>query len=132
MAIHDLEIHHRIHEEIVEGFQEIIKTTPNVMELKEKLGIIAKNWLLQHILKEDMLIERYRAEAEAAGTLCVIPDPTLVEPDIFAPTTRAQYICACEGKKHILTTLVHQKIQDGKHFNCKTCKKPLQFEKFVE
>ncbi|MBD5166287.1 MAG: hemerythrin family protein [Helicobacter sp.] len=129
-----LEAHHKIHEEIVEGFKEITKGTPNVIELKEKLGIIAKNWLLQHILQEDMLIERYRAKAEAEGTLKIIPEEIEIvvpkAPEINA--SKAQYTCGCEGKKHVLTPLVHKKIQDGKAFNCKICKQPLKFEKLLE
>lgn len=127
-----LEAHHRIHEEIIAGFSEVVKTTSNTNELKEKLGIIAKNWLLQHILKEDMQIEEYRSQAESQGTLPkAAPPKPKVSPE-KAKVMKAQYVCGCANKKHIITLLVHQKIEDGKHFNCKTCKQPMQFEKFVE
>ncbi|RAX58197.1 hypothetical protein CCZ01_03745 [Helicobacter monodelphidis] len=58
-----LKEHQELHRQIVSGLAEMVQNIANTNDLKEKLGIVAKNWLLQHILKEDMQIEQYRLKA---------------------------------------------------------------------
>ncbi|EHN6902193.1 hypothetical protein KJK83_000849 [Campylobacter jejuni] len=38
----------------------IIKNAKTTNDLKEKLYIVSRKWLLEHILYEDMKVERYR------------------------------------------------------------------------
>ena len=57
-----LEQHRIKHREIIRDMTILITNIRNINDLKIKLGIIVKKWLLKHILKEDMQIEKFRAK----------------------------------------------------------------------
>ncbi len=116
-----LQEHQSIHQEIVQGLAEVVKNTSSTNDLKEKLGIIAKNWLLQHILKEDMQIEQYRQQKDSEKT----KDSEKIG------AQKAQYVCDCLNKKHSIALEVHEKISKGAQLRCKVCKQPVRFEKLL-
>lgn len=109
-----LEEHKKLHRKIIFDLSEAIKTIRSANELKEKIGIIAKEWLLQHILKEDMQIRRYCKER------------IYIENRELANTF--EYVCSCKNKVHRVNSEIHEKIQlhDAK-FICKVCKQVIKY-----
>ncbi|PAF43729.1 hemerythrin family protein [Helicobacter sp. 11S03491-1] len=109
-----LEEHKKFHRQIIFNFSEAIKTIHSANDLKDKVGVIAKEWLLQHILKEDMQIRRYckeRAYVENKSN-----------ENIY------EYTCACKGKIHRVPLEIHQKIQtQNAKFMCRFCKQIIRF-----
>lgn len=121
----DLERHHQIHRKIVQDLAGLIQETKNADDLKEKLAIIAKDWLLTHILQEDMKIEQYRRQSYKNGQA--------EEESSFEQTPQAEeiyhYVCNCPGKVHDVPYLVHKKIKNGASFRCRSCKTAIVFQK---
>ena len=58
----DIERHKKLHKEIIANMCDLIQNIK--YDFKQKLAIITEQWLITHILKEDMRIEQYRAENE--------------------------------------------------------------------
>lgn len=112
----DLNTHKEIHSFIVQKMTNLIKQTRNINDLKENLVVIAKEWLLQHILQEDMKIEIYRRKAALENTLVELKEDK-----------KYYYICNCEDKVHTISAKIHQKIQQGSKFKCKICNEPILF-----
>lgn len=112
----ELEAHKQIHRFIVQRMAELIKQIHNVNDLKENLVVIAKEWLLQHILQEDMKIEIYRRKAALEHTLKETHEDK-----------KYYYICGCNDKVHTINTKIHQKIQQGAKFKCKICEESIAF-----
>lgn len=112
----DLSIHKEIHRFIILKMTELIKQTKNANEVKENLVIIAKEWLLQHILQEDMKIEIYRRKATLENTLLESKEDK-----------KYYYICNCDDKVHTISAKIHQKIQQGAKFKCKICQEAISF-----
>lgn len=100
-----LEEHSKIHKEIVHSMSELITKTKNINEMKENLVMIAKSWLLEHIMQEDMKIEEWH---RAVGKKFFL------------------YICGCDGKTHKVTLETHNKILAGARFVCTSCKQPVR------
>ena len=111
-----LEEHKKIHRQIVNDMAGMVKNVHSVDVLKEMIATIAKDWLLTHILQEDMRIEKYRRKAQRNS-----------------PATQPQrfyiYTCACPGKEHKLTESMHLFIKNSSHpTNCQECHQPIQFK----
>ncbi|CAM2839721.1 bacteriohemerythrin [Helicobacter burdigaliensis] len=124
----DLEQHKRIHTEITKTMISLIKDIKTLNEMKEKLQVIAKNWLLEHILKEDMKYERYRRSLLIAS----MPESgdhfsKVVENEMH--TKEYHYFCSCPNKIHDVPYDVHQKILNGAKFRCKQCKQEIIYLK---
>ena len=96
----DLEEHTKIHKDIVRSMAELITKTKNINEMKENLLVIAKKWLLDHILQEDKKIEEWHRN---------------VNKKFFI------YVCGCEGKMHKVPLVTHNKILAGSKFVCTSC-----------
>lgn len=92
--------HAKIHKEIVHSMAELITTTKNINEMKENLVTIAKNWLLDHIMQEDMKIEEWHKNSSK---------------EFFV------YVCGCSGKNHKVPLATHNKILAGSKFVCTAC-----------
>jgi hemerythrin len=52
--------HHKLHQEIIEEFTALIKENHSLKALKEKMKIATKKWLIDHILDNDLKIEKWR------------------------------------------------------------------------
>ena len=55
----ELEPHRRIHKEIIQSMVHLIGSIKTTNDLKERLYLISKQWLLEHILFEDMKISEF-------------------------------------------------------------------------
>lgn len=55
-----LEKHKKFHESIIDGMTNILKENKGVAELQKSIQIIAKKWLAEHILENDLKIEKWR------------------------------------------------------------------------
>ncbi|CAM3281616.1 hemerythrin family protein [Helicobacter labetoulli] len=111
-----LEEHRKIHRKIVADMAVMVKSIHSANELKDKIMIMAQDWLLTHILQEDMQIEKYRKEAQSKN-----------------PTKQAQkfylYVCACPGKEHKLTESMHIFVKNStQSIRCKECQQSIKFQ----
>ena len=118
----NLEEHRKIHNEITKSLVTLIKNVKNVNDIKEKLHVIAKKWLLEHILKEDMKIEHFRR------SMLIAENVEHKESDVCElPTNEIYYYaCNCEGKIHDVPLDIHRRIERGERFRCKTCKEDIR------
>ncbi len=116
-----LEKHKVLHKTIVEELAQAIKTIKNVHDMQEKLKIVAHDWLLGHILHDDMLIEEYRVKA-------AVKLSAEVEEEFAKPKSEEYlYECGCSGKIHKISPEVHETIQSGKKsFRCSKCKEAIR------
>ena len=55
-----LEKHKKFHESIIDGMTKILKEKKGVVELQKSIQMIAKKWLVEHILENDLKIEKWR------------------------------------------------------------------------
>lgn len=71
-----LEAHRAIHQDIIRDMVSAVTRVQNLNDLKDEIAKIAKNWLLVHIIKEDMQIEKFRRNT------CPLPiKPTEPKPE---------------------------------------------------
>ena len=90
---------------------------PNLEQQREShQEIISQDWLIEHILREDMQIEKWRAshQEEAKKNL-------EEHKEVFHI-----YTCQCREEFHLLDT-IHKKVQKGKVFHCKSCGQTIRF-----
>ncbi|WP_263834018.1 bacteriohemerythrin [Sulfurospirillum oryzae] len=52
--------HRKLHESIIEGMNKILKEKKTIEELQTSMQMIAKKWLAEHILENDLKIEKWR------------------------------------------------------------------------
>jgi len=55
-----LKKHHKLHQDIIEGFTTIIKQNHTVKSIQQEMKIATKKWLIDHILDNDLKIEKWR------------------------------------------------------------------------
>ncbi|MBS4313095.1 bacteriohemerythrin [Campylobacter vulpis] len=125
----ELEAHRKIHKEIIQTMINLIKDIKSTNDLKEKLYIVAKKWLLEHILYEDMKVQKWRSAGisdDGGGEVSfeLSEDEDTDKEQIYL------YICDCGGKIHDVPYTIHQKMElQGKKFICKNCKQAIRFHK---
>lgn len=105
-----LEEHKKIHTFIIQTMVGLISKIHNTNDMKEQLSVIAKKWLLEHILQDDMKIEAWRRKA---SNPCASQKAKPKQEDKF------KYKCSC--KTRLVTAEIHKKIQSGAKFVCKKC-----------
>lgn len=54
------EKHKKFHESIIDGMTKILKEKKGIEELQKSMKMIAKKWLVEHILENDLKIEKWR------------------------------------------------------------------------
>ena len=52
--------HKKLHESIIEGMTKILREKKSMEELQESMKFIVRKWLVEHILENDLKIERWR------------------------------------------------------------------------
>ncbi|TLD81956.1 non-heme iron protein [Helicobacter sp. MIT 05-5293] len=115
-----LEEHKRIHRALIADMASMVKNIHSANELKDKIMILAKDWLLVHILQEDMQIEKYRKESQAKN-------PTKEATKTFI------YTCECPGKEHKLTESMHIFVKNStQSIRCKECQQAIVFKEMLE
>ena len=130
-----LDDHKQLHKHIIQELAATIISIKNVNEMKEKLGVIAQEWLLNHILYQDMLIEKYRIrsaiDAENAAIVeKTAPQESAVSAEIVEEKKKDGYYysCGCENKIHVIPETVHLKIQQSKAvYRCKICSQAIVY-----
>lgn len=124
-----LEEHRRIHKEIIQMMIDLIKGIKSTNDLKEKLYVVAKKWLLEHILFEDMKVAHFRRSQLGSNE----DDEVTFESD-DGEVEKVQsyfYTCGCKGKVHDVPLNIHLRIQQGAKFHCKSCKQDIEFSKTI-
>ncbi|ECO6998893.1 bacteriohemerythrin [Campylobacter jejuni] len=125
----NLEEHRKIHKEIIQTMINLIKDIKSTNDLKEKLYIVAKKWLLERILYEDMKVEKWRSSSLSTDDGGDISFEAAEDEDNEHPQFYL-YTCNCPGKIHDVPYSIHQKIElQGHKFTCKTCKQAIKFYK---
>lgn len=136
----ELEQHKKIHKEIIKAMIKIIKNAKTTNDLKEKLYIVSRKWLLEHILYEDMKVERYRMTSLITEDNKEVSFKTIEEEEIKEIKEEKKeekkemhlYSCECIGQIHDVPFNIHTKIQlKGVNFKCRKCKKNLKFYKNI-
>ncbi|TLD86972.1 hemerythrin family protein [Helicobacter sp. MIT 05-5294] len=119
-----LEAHRAIHQGIIKDMVGAVTRVQNLNDLKDEIAKIAKNWLLVHIIQEDMQIEKFRRNT------CPLPqkqaEPEIEEQPSKTADNKIEYICGCPNKIHYVPVDVDKKIRAGGVFNCKACKQAIQ------
>ncbi|EAH6446429.1 bacteriohemerythrin [Campylobacter jejuni] len=124
----DIETHKKIHKHIIQSMIELIKNIKSTNDLKEKLYTIMSEWLLEHILYEDMKVEQYRRSSLASEDDKEVSFEE--EGDEELENAVYLYICKCSGAIHDVPFGIHEKIKlQGKKFKCKKCREALEFYK---
>ncbi|ECH3557936.1 bacteriohemerythrin, partial [Campylobacter jejuni] len=122
----DIETHKKIHKHIIQSMIELIKNIKSINDLKEKLYLAVKKWLLEHILYEDMKVEQYRRSSLASEDDKEVSFEE--EGDEELENAVYLYICKCSGAIHDVPFGIHEKIKlQGKKFKCKKCREALEF-----
>lgn len=96
-----LPAHAKIHKEIIH--RNLITKIKNVNEMKENLVAIAKSWLLDHIIQQDMKIKEWHRKNK---------DVNVIEYD---------YVCGCPGRVHKISESIHLRIVASAPFVCEKC-----------
>ncbi len=52
--------HKKLHQKIIDDFVDLIKKNSSLNELKAEMKKATKKWLIEHILENDLKIERWR------------------------------------------------------------------------
>ncbi|HEF1558835.1 TPA: bacteriohemerythrin, partial [Campylobacter jejuni] len=121
----DIETHKKIHKHIIQSMIELIKNIKSTNDLKEKLYLAVKKWLLEHILYEDMKVEQYRRSSLASEDDKEVSFEE--EGDEELENAVYLYICKCSGAIHDVPFGIHEKIKlQGKKFKCKKCREALE------
>ena len=122
----ELEAHKELHKQIIQELSKTIKNIRSINDMKEKLQIVSQEWLLQHILHSDMLIEKYRKTStlnKQKENIVKKEPKKIVKKE---PEKVISYGCGCNGKIHKLSLVLHDNIQkNNKVFLCKKCKKAI-------
>ncbi len=113
-----LEEHKVIHKHIIQSLVKLVQETKNLNEMKENLSIVAKKWLLEHILHEDMKIANWRKQQALSGNKIVEQKRE----------QKFYYVCGCDEKVHSVSKETHHKIQSGSKFRCKKCGQAITFQ----
>ncbi|EDP5905261.1 bacteriohemerythrin [Campylobacter jejuni] len=125
----DIETHKKIHKHIIQSMIELIKNIKSTNDLKEKLYLAVKKWLLEHILYENMKVEQYRRSSLASEDDGEVSFEEVKE-EKDDENAVYLYTCECVGQMHDVPFGIHQKIQlKGVKFKCKKCKEAIQFYK---
>ena len=127
----ELEAHRKIHKEIIQSMVHLISTIKTTNDLKERLYLISKKWLLEHILFEDRKITEFLRTLPIMGEggFGVDDDITYID-DETEQHEGYYYTCGCEDKIHDVSIDVHRKVQvSEKDVRCKECNQKIIFLK---
>lgn len=58
--------HQQLHQAIIHDVTSILKEKKNIIAMQESIKIIARKWLIEHILENDLKIEQWRKETYRA------------------------------------------------------------------
>ncbi len=120
--------HKIMHKNIIRDMSYLIQNIKTTNDLKEKLYTIMSEWLLEHILYEDMKVEQYRRSSLASEDDGEVSFEEVKEEK--DDENAVLYTCECVGQMHDVPFGIHQKIQlKGVKFKCKKCKEAIQFYK---
>lgn len=109
-----LEEHRIQHRKILRDMADMVKNIRSIDMLKQMILEIAKDWLLVHVMREDMKIEAYRRES-LENQVC--------------ETKYYYYICECPNKEHKLTESMHLFVsKSANSIDCKDCHKHITFK----
>ncbi|HEH4420301.1 TPA: hemerythrin family protein, partial [Campylobacter jejuni] len=121
--------HKIMHKNIIRDMSYLIQNIKTTNDLKEKLYTIMSEWLLEHILYEDMKVEQYRRSSLASEDDGEVSFEEVKE-EKDDENAVYLYTCECVGQMHDVPFGIHQKIQlKGVKFKCKKCKEAIQFYK---
>ncbi|HIV49724.1 bacteriohemerythrin [uncultured Helicobacter sp.] len=127
----ELPNHKEIHKEFTRNVASLVKNSHSINDLKENLLIIARDWLIGHIMQEDKRIEEWNAAQLAVNvskTLESGPTCSLDNPSCKLKDKPITYVYQCHCKIHKVSESTHNKINKiDSNVVCKECKYPLQF-----
>lgn len=129
----ELPNHKEIHKDFTRNVASLVKNSHSINDLKENLLIIARDWLVGHIMQEDKRIEEWNAVQIANNTKSVLESGPTCSLDQKPQSCKLEdkptiYVYQCHCKIHKVSESTHNKINKiDSHVVCKECKYPLQF-----
>ncbi|WP_394954533.1 bacteriohemerythrin [uncultured Helicobacter sp.] len=129
----ELPNHREIHKEFTRNVASLVKNSRSINDLKESLLIIARDWLIAHIMQEDKRIEEWNAIQIANNTKAILDNAPTCSIDQKPQSCKledrpATYVYQCHCKVHKVSESTHNKINKiDSNIVCKECKYPLQF-----
>lgn len=113
--------HQKLHREIMREVASITKTSRQTQDLKQKIIYAARDWLVGHIMQEDMRIEEWRSIQVSNNTLKMLDSNN-------TSLSAKNYIYQCKCKIHKMNRNEHTKLSKiDSQILCKDCKEPLEF-----
>ncbi len=146
-----LNAHREHHREIVSEMTLLIRNMK--YDFKQQLAIITEQWLVKHIIQEDMRIGEYQQEMlekkkAKADNVLESSDEVSKQTDVSSKHPTQNYLnssdeihstkpvgdngvlhiysCMC-GKVYNISTQIHEKIQGGKLIYCKHCSSKITY-----
>ncbi|AJC86313.1 bacteriohemerythrin [Campylobacter sp. RM16704] len=114
--------HKAMHKKIIKDMSCLINDCSTTNDLKEKLYEIVSVWLLEHIVKHDMRINKFKENQEEKKII------EKIEKD-----EQYDYVCGCKDMIHKLDYGLHIKIKYlNIAYKCKKCSKELVFNDLEE
>ena len=139
-----LSVHKEHHREIVTEMTFLIKNMK--YDFKQQLAIITEQWLLRHILQEDMGYAKYleetnrkRMQKSATDVKSNEEHNTLLQKSVMETKKNVEikkgkmhmYTCLC-GKTYNISPDIHAKIQAGDGVKCPECTTFIKFVADIE
>lgn len=128
-----LELHRERHKQIVFEMTNLVKNMKH--DFKQQLVVIMEQWLLKHILQEDMEYARHceemnekRSQQKVASSAPKNEDDALLQQAVMETKPQKDikkgimhmYTCLC-GKTYNIKPDIHAKIQGGDGVKCQDC-----------
>ncbi len=122
--------HKQMHKKIIHDMSNLIQNIKTTNDLKEKLYTIMSDWLLNHILRQDVMIGKWANEHLKKENQT--EETKIKEVEVSEDLMEFIYSCSCQTQ-HRLTYEEHNDVlQHNKILKCKKCQKPLFFVKSEE
>lgn len=122
--------HKVLHTRLIKEAKEILGQINDIPVLVNSLQVFMKDWLIQHILSEDILVQVFATKSlevkEIHHSLELYTKICSLKKNIYEEV-RYKYICACPLKEHQVYKSIHEELQSGVLLRCHSCKQPLVY-----
>lgn len=111
--------HAALHENILRTFVMLSSSDKPILQAKEELIKIVRAWLVEHMLTNDIRIERWQKKQQIN-----ITEENVLEKEINELEQKFidyDYVCDCPDMVHKIPESIHLRIVAGEPFVCERC-----------